>query len=233
MGMKLAKLVYGCVLFFVINAVQAAQIELYDWVFTIDGVSSEAYFGDPLPGTSNLDASGLGTFSFDFSGAGNHSILAYLDYQFVGPDSTYFDEYGEVHGTIAAGQSWEIDDPFFGDILFNNAFDGTLDDTNAVTQGFENDVAFALGWDFNLAADETAEVTFTVSDLLGTSDFYLAQFDGSTDLNIFSWSTLIITSPSGGQPPTINVPEPETLFLLLGGLLLIMGSISRYRPIDL
>lgn len=212
---------------------QAASIDLYQWLFNIDGAIHESATypvgGEPLPAeiTGSLDASGLGTLSTSISGAGSHSFVAYFDFEIDEASNTYFNEFGSANGLLSAGQSWEIDEPFLvGDIYFN-AIDAALDNTNTVPEGSNDDVAFALGWDFTLLEGQTATIDLILSDLLDTAGFYLSQTDTQTGAgfdetaSIFFWSELTI---SGG--PTVAEPH---MLALLGLGLLGMGLIGRLR----
>jgi len=70
----------------------AATIDLYEWAYNQDGTI-----------TDNAPFSGLGTKSFTVSGAGTHNFIAYFDHEIDELVNTFFNEYGIVHGTAAAG----------------------------------------------------------------------------------------------------------------------------------
>ena len=214
---------------------QSAVIDLASWVFNIDGTVYESgYYPvgvDPLPTsvTGTLDSSGLGTLSTEITGAGDHNFTLMLDYEIDEYENTFYNEYGAASGSLAAGQSWEIDESFFGDIYWNT-LNATLDDTNNVPNGFNDDVSFALGWDFTLEAGESATIDFFISDVLDTTDFYLSHNDAETGpaynelASIFFWSDISIT---GGSSGSTNVPEPSTVALLGIGLLGVVMSRRR------
>lgn len=208
----------------------AAVINLTDWAFNVDGTVSEAYLGDPLPGNGVLDPStGLGTLSFELSGAGSHSWIGFLDLDIDAHLNTYFDEYGVAQGTPENGQSWQIDEPgyVFGSI-YDNLLAGALDNTNHIPSHSPDDVSLALGWNFDLAEGETALITLTMSEMLGTSGFYLEHADPNTGPGfddiapLYLWSSLEI---SGVEVP---VPEPGSLALMALGLAALSTRRSRY-----
>jgi hypothetical protein len=193
-----------------------ATIALYDWAYNIDGAISENFAGDSMPTTGALDGSGLGTLTYEITGAGNHNFIAFFDFEIDEAINTFFNEYGTSTGTLAAGQSWEIDEPgwVFGDI-YDNMLNGSLDGTNAVPSALPDDVSFALGWNFDLAAGETATITLNLADVLPTvlPTFMLTQSDTDSQESIYFWSDLSIAGTPTG------VPEPGTLALLAIGLL--------------
>lgn len=197
---------------------------LFEWAVNQDGVVSDSLAGDPLPGNWNGAAfdfvTGLGTLTATITGVGPHSVRLFLDIEIDETLNTFFNEYGEVSGVPGAGQSWEIDEPgyVFGDI-FTNFTTGTLDNSNGVPAATPDDVSVALGWDFVLAADERAILTFTSSPTAPPGGFYLRHVDTDSPDSIYFASRATILP--------IGVPEPATL-LLLGTGLLMLGA--RVRP---
>lgn len=201
---------------------------LEDWAFNIDGNVSEASFGDPNPATGTL-VDGLGTLSVDVTGLGSHSVIGFLDFELFEGFNTFYNEFGVATGTPQIGQSWEIDEPgfIFGDI-YDNVLNGSLDNSNGVSAGFEDDVSIAFGWDFSLFANDLATISFTITDILPTVDFFLTQTDPDLNQSIYFYSALDIQITGGPAGPA-TIPEPSVLYLLLfaGFGLLIQKKIKK------
>ena len=100
-------------------------------------------------------------------------------------------------------------------LVVGNLQDSSLDNTNNVPEGLEDDVSMAIGWDFVLAPDETATIDFLLADTAPTSGFYLSHTDPG-DPEVMGDETTIYFSSS---LDIIPVPEPATLLLLGTGLL--------------
>ena len=194
---------------------RAVTIDLFDWALNIDGVFTPS--GDPLPGVVDASlfdfATGLGVLDVLLGGTGSHYVSLFLDQEIDETTNTYFNESGSATGTLSAGQSWEIDEPgfVFGDI-YDNIANGTLDNTNAVPAGLEDDVSMALAWDFTLSDAEQAVISFLVSATAPSSGFFLTQTDPDSQASLYFSSTLNI---EGGSQP---VPEPGVLWLMGTGL---------------
>jgi len=161
-----------------LTAPAVGDIGLYDWAFNIDGLTYEYFEGDSAPGdVSGFDfGTGLGTITVEVTGAGAHYVGLFVDHEIDEADNTFFNENGAAVNTPAAGQSWEIDEPgyVFGDI-YDNILAGSLDNTNAVPAGSENDVSMALGWD--IEPGPGAIVTFVLSTTAPADGFYLCHSD--------------------------------------------------------
>lgn len=198
---------------------------LFDWGFNIDGTTTCSFTlcdsTGPLP--AEIDATGFdfglgtGNVTMSLTGAGTHYVSMFVDHDIDAGDNTFFNENGTVNGTAAAGQSYEIDEPgfIFGDIDVNFV-DGTLDNSNNVPAGLEDDVSMALAWGFTLLADEIATVTFDITEFIvsDASFFNLELFDPDSNEGVRFASALNIR-------PIKAVPEPATWMLMLTGLLLI------------
>ncbi len=191
---------------FCVGSASAAVIDLAEWATYKDAAVSDNLVDPNETITSR-------SFSLSFSGAGPHKAIGFVDAEIDQLANTWFNEFGAINGSLAAGQSWEIDEPgwVFGDIV-TNLIAGALDNTNGVPIGGPDDVSMALGWDFSLAAGESAVASFFLSSVAPTNGFYLTQTDPDSQASVYYYSTLTIRQ-DGGQ-----APEPSTAFLLLPAL---------------
>jgi hypothetical protein len=207
------------------STASAGVINLFDWAFNIDGVTHEDANGDLWPLMDNLDGEGLGTLEWSTSSTGSHSFLAFFDHEIDETINTFFNEYGEAFNTPAAGQSWEIDEPgyIFGDI-YDNFLANTLDNSNNVPPGLNDDVSLAMGWNFSISSGQTATITLDLGRTEPASGFYLKHADPDSPDEFFFSSALDIT---GGGPPVI--PEPATMALLGLGALVMLGARRRRK----
>jgi len=239
--MKKFKIILIALVFmaFGVSSASAAEIALFDLSFNLNG--TEYYLGGayiPVPGLDDslFDYStGLGTLEFTYNpgSAGDYYLLAFFDHEIDFDINSYDNETGASNGTPAAGQSWEIDEPGYadGDIL-NNFLGGDLDNKygyyyyppeppDPESEGytiFPNDVSMAMGWNFNLAADEYyAIITFLVSETDTGSGFYLSHTDPDSVETFYLSSDLTV------------VPEPATMILLGSGLICLAGFRRKFR----
>jgi len=215
---------------------------LADYGFNIDGDVSYPFYGDPVPANVNTslfdDWTGLGTITATITGAGSHNFDAYFDHDI---SNTTDNELGSTSGSVGAGQSWEVD----GSLWANNPGDidlnfeaGILD--NTIGNGIPDDVAMAMGWDFDLTDGQTAEIILELTDIAPLSGFFLAQSNmvrGVSNYDIFLTGTLNITGgclsscneDQGKVPEPCNedqgkVPEPSILLLMSLGLAGMVAS---------
>jgi PEP-CTERM motif len=213
-------------LFALSQSAGAVEVELYDWGFNIDGSTycnigpCDNAGGGTLPASVNASAfdfgTGFGSLVVTIDGAGSHSVDFFADIDIDAAINTYFNEIAVTGGALAAGESYEIDEPgyVFGDI-WSNFLDDALDNSNGLLT--PEDVSAAFGWDFVLDADEVATIQFLVSDVMPTSGFFIAQTDPDSDYTLYLTSSLQIEGGGGG------VPEPGTVVLIGIGLLGLAG----------
>lgn len=213
----LKRVIFYIPVLLIMGAVQVfADPLLYDWLFNNNGDIYEASINnvDELPNYYNFNdfdwESGLGNITIAYDSAGDYSLAAFFDHEYSEGQNSYYNEYGEAVGSPETRQSWEIDEPgyVFGNI-YDNAFWGLLDNSNAIPFEFEDDVSMALGWDFLLQENEMALVTLTIAELMPTG-FYLSQND--PDGTIYFSSNLNVSSD------TAPVPEPSSILLLSSGM---------------
>lgn len=205
---------------------QALTLDLYDYAINLDGTVTVGTPGSVNPLSLGLDANGLGTMTFTITGTGSHSFSAFFDFELDEANNTFFNEFGSTGGNLAAGQSWEIDEPgyVFGDI-YDNMLGNTLDNTNSVPAGLEDDVSFALGWNFTLTAGDIAIINLNLSDVLNTPGFYLQHADNEVGPNfdlsesVYYWSELTF-SP---------IPVPAAIWLFGSGLVGLIGLGHRKK----
>jgi hypothetical protein len=177
-----------------------ADINLWDWALNIDGALTLP--GDALPST--VDASGfdfntgLGTLSVTATAPGNHFVGLFVDHELSEATNTFYNESGATSGTPLAGQTWEIDEPgyVFGDI-YDNVIASSLDGSNGVPAGSEDDVSMAMGWDITVAAGIESIVTFDLSTVAPFGGFYLVHQDPDSGEKVyFSGDVQVVPLPS-------------------------------------
>lgn len=198
----------------------ANTIGLFDYGFNVDGTVSTSPAGVNL-GLFNT-GTGLGTITATINGTGAHSFIAFFDHEIDETINTFYNEFGSANGAPIAGRSWEIDEPgfVFGDI-YSNFTAGTLDNSVGTTD--PEDVSMAMGWNFNLAAGQTASIQFSLTTLEPTSSlFYLQQLDPESQASVYLSSDLTIRGGGDNQ-----VPEPSTLVLVFSGIGLVVAKKFR------
>jgi hypothetical protein len=225
-----------------------ADISLQESLINVNGTQYYDTFSVPGLNTAGFDqTTGLGSLSLTFSpGPGTYYVTSYFDLELSVP---FFNEYGSVSGSPAAGETWQIDDPLFGTI-FANAQGNTLDNTNHTPGTVDNflggcasvyapscansndDVSWAMGFAFTLGANQEEVISLLLSQTAPSGGFYLQQIhpvdpNNATAVNAY-FSSSAVTKPIG-----TTAPEPGTWMLLITGLCLLMlpALRSKFRPL--
>jgi hypothetical protein len=214
--MRKFKVVILTLLFVVfgVSGASAVEVTLWDWAFYIDGATYEYSAGDTMPTAGTL-TDGLGTLTWTTSTPGGHTFIAFFDHDIDQALNTYYNEYGATGGSLAAGQSWEIDEPVSGNI-YNHVLAGSLDNSNGVPSTDPEDVSMAMGWDFTLASGEWAVITLSLGENV-PAGFYLQHTDPDSQYSLYLSSNL------GVQGGGYVIPEPGTMLLLGSGVVGLFG----------
>jgi hypothetical protein len=182
-----------------VRLLKASDI-LYDNLFNVNGTVTEGSFSITGLNSSGFNtATGEGTLIFTFAPGtiGSFFFDIWLDNDLSEP---FFNEYGAVGGTPAAGQSWQIGDPTAyynsglppgglgpGVDIVDNAALNALSNSNDLPGNTDNflgncvgstcngDASMAMGFAFTLAANQDEVITLNLSETAPTSGFYLQQ----------------------------------------------------------
>jgi hypothetical protein len=205
---------------------------------------------------STLDTSfggtGLGNVSLTFNpGAGTYNVGLWLFEELFPPSGQ--NEYGTTGGSLASGQSWQIDVPDYdlggdpntsatGTIIANTSA-ATLADTNGVPGGLSdysfdcgpspncNDyTSLAQSFKFTLGANQEELLNFNVSTTKPTSGFYLEQIapvDGANSTQIDYYYTASATTQSICTSNCSPVPEPKSWIPLAAFLGILCLAVRR------
>lgn len=240
--------VLGALLVTAAGNAQAGRIDPFESCVNVNGAivnvaagcagsATPANVTDGIETDTGSASEGLGNVAITLSEVGDFFVGLFVNWEIDQDTNTFFNEGFGSGGDIADGQSFEVDEPgfggggYFGDIFLNfadGAFDGTFmhDFISGQSGNAPEDISLGLGWDFSLAAGETAVVNFLLSDIAPDTGFWISQIDPVSEVAFFLSSTLEI---SGGEtePPPVSVPEPGTLLLIASGLL--GAAIGRRR----
>jgi len=216
-----------------------ADITLQENLLNVNGTQYYDTFSVPGLNVGGFNqTTGLGTLVLTFNpGPGTYYVDAYFDLELGVP---FFNEYGGVSGSAAAGQSWQIDDPIYGTI-YANTQGNTLDNTNHIPGTADNflgtcsgsdcngDVSWAMGFAFTLGAQQEEVITLNILQT-APNGFYLEQIhpvdpNNATEVDAYFSGTAVT------QPIMTGTPEPGTWILLITGalVLLLAGFRSRLK----
>jgi hypothetical protein len=197
---------------FNVNSAWAATVELFEYKLTPSSSFNTAGFDF---------GTGLGSMTVVVSNQGSNYVGAFFDHEIYQVANTFFNEYGRTNGIPASGQTWQIDEPGWGNpqtgyvgTIYDNLVNGSLD--GKVFQGTMDgpeDAAMAMAWAFKLLAGETATITFLVGTSVPSSGFYLEQYDLDSNSSIYLSSTFDKTA----------VPLPAAVWLFGSGLVGLVG----------
>jgi len=195
------------------------------------------------------NGTGLGTVTVTFNpgpgGPYNVNLWLFEQLSEQGSDTSGpgYNEYGVVSGASPGpGETYQIDVPDYdsggdpntsaeGNIIANtlsssldgkNDVPGTTDAVGCSPSPNCNDfTSLALGFNFNLGANEEELISFSVSTSRPASGFYLEQIHPADDPNgsgdnpeIDYYFTGTATTQSTSTPPPPSIPEPGSIFLL-------------------
>jgi hypothetical protein len=209
------------------SVANAANIYLNDWFFQVGGTTVDS---SNIGSFANFNTSGfdfsqpnstLGTITATFSAAGSYNVVGFFDLDIedytATPPNPFDNEVGFVSGSPASGQSWEIgpgESVSPASQVADDALAGTL--TNTMWGAMPGDVAFAIGWNFNVVSNPVI-LTFDLGTTV-PSGFYLQQVDQLDPTGALGTPSIYFDSnlTTAGTPPAI--PEPGTLVLLGTGL---------------
>jgi hypothetical protein len=242
-------------------ATTPAFSQLQDWEINVNGTDYYPANGDTFATVPGLDSSafnattGIGslTLTFDPAAAGSY----YIGGWFFDPVGVpFYNEFGAVNGSAAAGQSWQIDIPEYDAVssnlgsgtILDNLAAGTLNDTNSVPgsqSNYLNDcgantpggtptstcndlVSMAMGFNFTLAANQYEVVTLNLS----TTDpggFTLADVH-PVDGNNPNAAAIYYSGSATTQTNGSTAPEPSSLsFVLVAALGVLLLPAVRTR----
>jgi hypothetical protein len=222
-----------------------AQTTVTELLFNADGTSSDQYpttstaiaspvtvtsgFGPSSPAAANY-LSGLGTLQYTVTGAGAHYFDAMIDDEADYKNGVFNDSGAIINPASAPGYlSWEIGNPDTdtpGTIKANTKAN-SLADANDVLSG-NTDIAVALGFNFTLAANQTATIDITASDVAPQSGFYIEQ-ENVYDTDPFFYGDLTISSNTVPGLPD-NGATWSFMLLALTGLAGVMKIEHKFFP---
>jgi hypothetical protein len=169
------------------------------------------------PGFAPYYLSGLGTMQYTVTGAGAHSFIGFVDDEADYVNGVFNDSGFTGGGSKPSYLSWQIDAPStLGTLAYNN---GPLLNVNNVPAG-QNDVSFALGFAFNLAAGQKATIDLSLTPS-APGGFYLADQNNYSGQTVYYSGSLTISGTTHGVPD--NGATWISMLLGLTGLAVVKG----------
>lgn len=195
-----------------------ADFTLFQWIFNVDGT---IYDSAGIEGSSTLPVNfgvqsgtpldigaggGLGVLRFVVASPGLHNFIAFFDHEIRETLNGFSNESSQAVGVSPAGLSFETGEPGFvtpPPNIYTRTLAGALGNTIGPAP---DDMAMALGWEFLLAADETATILLTLSETAPAGGFYLQQTDPdpSGARNLYYSTSLVVVGTTSGP----DIPEP-------------------------
>jgi hypothetical protein len=224
------------VMIYLLPTLSWATPVLYDWSIDVDGTlyqspgtymapapdgditsisgfpwfsTTDPYSGDPYDGP---EAVGTITLTFEPCYGGLHHVEGYFDVEIDSYLNTWFNETGTAHGTATGGVDGYAD---YYDPAFVDPNDNPADDPD--------DIIWVMDWDFSLAYNQDAILTYYLTADEPSSSFYLSQSDIDSNETVYLYSTLEI------RDRVCPIPEPGTILLVGSGLLGIVGLAKGRR----
>jgi len=212
-------------------AVQSGQVQIAELkgVVYADGGYRQILTNASQGFTSNFDASGYGSFGWQFTNTTgatlrNVKLVVFLDADLDRDTTTFFNEYGALVNLSLLSQAapgdiapsgWEIDEPgfLFGDFARHQS-NGAFDNANSVPANAPDDVALALSFQIGSLTPNSPIKSFffiSASNIGGLSQTdndanTKIYFNGYVNLNnppTITAST--ITRQQGGPPASAGI----------------------------
>jgi hypothetical protein len=203
-----------------------ADSSLQGFEFNINGALQTLDLTGFNTGAYN-QTTGIGTLTYIFN-PGAPGSYNFTSVFFVPAGVPAYNEFGSTSGSPASGQSWEIGDINFSNIVADeqaaaltntNSLPGTKDNflKTCVGATCNGSVAMAMGFNFNLASGDEALITLNFSTT-NPGGFFLSDTHPA-DVANNSASTVYFTGSEVSQPVgVVPAPEPSTLVLLTAAL---------------
>lgn len=224
------------------------SIRTSDDYYDPDGIARDFIDGHFETTSDDYSTStGIGNLQFTFH-AQSDAIETYSIKSFFDLDIDDFDyDYESVIlfnlDAVDEGLTWEVDEPAyeFGDIIFNDAenwmhdygnfehgsFDNSVfnilpdENVSVFESKIQSDVSVGFGWNFTLGADQSAVISYSISETAPANGFFIEHFntENETTPHLFYSTSISYT----------RVSEPGTLSMLLLGILLLNATMVKRK----